>query len=188
MKKISVLIALCICCNGAYALDKKGQKKHLVTVYGQQVQATEAEMYELIYDTKYKSYMDILVQGYEDIGIDSAYFIDDIKKQNDCYANAFAKSLSVSDFEILMSNDTSDALRAGIVNNIAYKEANKCRDKYQPYLNGDYETVISEYIERKCGHLRPKKNNKKNDAIFNEHIKCLDEAMGPIIEKAGLAE
>lgn len=188
MKKVLILLTLCIYCHSTYALDKKGSKQHLISVYGQQVYATEAEMYDLIYDSKYKSYMNLAAQTFADQGIDPLYFMDDIKSFNDCYATAFAKALSVTDFEIIMSNDMSEALRAGIINNIANKEVDKCRDKHQPYLKDGYEAVISEYMERRCGHFRPKKNDKMDDATFNEHIKCLDEAMGPIIEKTGLAK
>ena len=160
----------------ANALNTKGQKSIWVNVYGQYTQATEAELYTVIYDMKYKSYMDKLSQTFVDVGIDPSYFMDDIKASNDCYADAFAKSLSVSDFEILMSNESSDAARDGIINNIANKEALKCRTKYMPYLDNGIESILPEYVSRKCALI------KDNDKVLD----CMGEVFQAVQSKLGL--
>lgn len=184
MRNIAILIMFCICFNCAHALDKKGSKQHIITVYGQQVPATEAEMFNLIYDLKYKSYTDLSAQSYEDIGMDPSYFIDDIKKFTDCYATAFAKSLSINDFEIIMSNDMSKALRDSIINNIANKEVDKCRKKYEPYVDGGFDSILEEYTKRKCSHL----DDRKDEEGLKMYMNCTIEVLKPILKKAGMIQ
>lgn len=190
MKKLFIILPiLCSVATSTFALDPKSTKTQTVNFYGQYVPASEAEMYKIIYDMKYKSYMDIQAKSYDSIGIDPAYFMDDIKKSNDCYADAFARALSVSDFEILMSNESSDALRDGIINNIAYKEATKCRDKYEPYLSGEPEKVITEYLDRKCKFVAEKADTEEElKQQMEKHAKCMAEAMEPILQKTGASE
>ena len=152
MRKIFILPILLITVpvTTAHALNQKQKKNIIITVNGVDKKTTEAKLYQEIFDLEYNVSMKYMVDLFtNDIGIESGYFIDDIKSYAECDAQIFAKELSIDDYKTLMttyySEDAKLAIRTGLM-----IKAKSCFEKYFPYLDSK-EATVQEYGVRKCG-------------------------------------
>ena len=121
-----------------------------------------------------------------------------MKKYTKCYAEAFAKEISIEDVNMIYNENISKATRDAIINNIANKKVEKCKSKYAPYMNGDLEKVMAVYVEKVCGSSTPSKSVAKkckkqfttSDDIINcqkerdEVYKCMLTVTQELVEKA----
>ena len=115
------------------------------------------------------------MEDFDKAGIENHYFVDDMKKYADCYADAFAKEISIKDANMIFDERTSETVKNAIINNIAYKYIDKCKKKYAPYMD-EIKDIYNAYVEKACGTLDKsvlEKCSKKNSA--EEIVKCETE-------------
>lgn len=186
----------------SFALDSKSHEKVNLCINMQGVNACdmveEKDVYKIVYDQKYDSYFTMAMENFDAIGFDSSYFVDDMKKYTQCYAEAFAKEISIEDVNMIYNENISQTTRDAIINNIANKKVEKCKSKYAPYLNGDLENIIAVYVEKVCGSSKPSKSVAKKckkqfsnaDDIMNcqkerdEVYKCMLTVTQELVERA----
>ncbi len=206
MKKISLVAVLfsCFFMTNVYGLSKRSHEKVNLCInmsgFSGCEMVEEKEVYKFIYDQKYDSYFSLSLEQFDQIGFDSSYFVDDMKKYADCYAEAFAKEVTMKDVNMIYNETTPKAAKEAIINNIASKRIDKCKHKYAPYMD-KFEDVAAAYLEKVCGSSKPSKSVAKkckkkytvqediNKCIYEEDewLKCLDKVaidFKKIVEKA----
>ncbi|MBP3316101.1 MAG: hypothetical protein J6L70_00660 [Alphaproteobacteria bacterium] len=196
MKQISLAIILfsCLVATNAYALSKKSHEKVNLCVNMLGVSTCEMveekDVYQTVYNMKYDSYFGSSLEYFDKMGLDSHYFVDDMKKYTECYAEAFAKEVTMKDVNMIFDETTPPAAKNALIDNIAYKYVDKCKKKYAPYMN-KMEDVLQVYLEKVCGSTTPsksvakkcKKQYKNEDDIIkcqqenDEWYKCLNKIM-----------
>jgi len=166
MKKTSLTIVLvsCLFMNNVYGLSKRSHDKvnFCVSMFGFNgcEMVEEKQVYKFIYDQKYDYYFSSTLEQFDQVGFDSHYFVDDMKKYADCYAEAFAEEVTMKDIDMIYNESTPKAAREAIINNIAYKRVDKCKKKYAPYMD-KFEDVATAYLEKVCGSSKPSKSVEK---------------------------
>lgn len=182
MKKIAFLLMFCLGITNVYALNKDGTNKVelCVTNQGKHVcdMVQEKEVYKIVYDQKYNSYFSMMMEDFDSMGFENHYFVDDIKGYTKCYADAFAKEITIEDVNMIYNENISQSVKDAIINNIANKYIEKCKSKYAPYVNS-LEEVADAYLQKVCGSSKPSesvaKKCKKKYTDSEDIIKCMYE-------------
>lgn len=196
----------CVVTTNSFALNSKSHEKVNLCVNMQGVNACdmveEKDVYKIIYDQKYDSYFSMAMESFDAIGFDSSYFVDDMKKYTQCYAEAFAKEISIEDVNMIYNENISKTTKDAIINNIANKKVEKCKSKYAPYMDGDLENIMNVYVEKVCGSSKISKSIAKKctkqfstaDDIMNcqkerdEVFRCMMTVMQGLTEKVSKSE